>query len=693
VVYVTIALDHLVLGVRDLERTIREFRAAGFDVLDGGRQDSGPTVSALISCRDQTYIELVSFGSPTMGRAARLLARTPGWQPIMNRRTAVERRIGDGLGHAEGLIGLVLRVDDLDARVADLRDRGFAVDEPTEVRHTTPSGDQVRWRMAATDDPTLPMLIADATATELRVPASDAIGIDRVTVVTDDLDRSANGLRALLGEPDSAGMWRMGATTIRLDSGKVDPALPRMRARLDSASLPPIGWALGLSSATDEASPAAVQRLSQALQLQTVSFENAADRDEGELAKLGTHLETSFPLVHSTLRCEKFGHSRLYTWPGTDRERVAALFLAHMDVVPVGDPDAWTHPAFAGVVDDEFIWGRGAIDDKSRVLALLEAVESELANGFAPQATLLFAFGHDEEIGGDDGAAKIAAHLAASGIRPELVLDEGGVVTRGVVDGVERPVASIMLGEKGFATVRLSVHDKGGHSSMPPKRTAVGIVARAVDRLQENPMPLRVTPVVLDMVQRLTPFFSEPRRSLLGVADRLGPLLARIMSDRPQTEALVRTTTAPTVIRGGVSANVLPQLAEALVNFRILQGDSVAGVLAHCEKVVADERVSFALEPGLLAEPSPLTRSDSPAFTLVADTARSVVPGIAITTGLVPGATDARHYDDIAQARLNFAPIVLDVADLERIHGNDERISLQNYGRLIAFNRRLVAQL
>ena len=688
----TIALDHLVLGVRDLERTIREFRSAGFDVRSAGGHE-GSTVSAMVTCRDQTYIELVSFGSPTLGRAARLLARTPGWQPIMNRRSAAERHIGDGLGRAEGLIGLVLRVDDLDARVAELRDRDFVVDDPTGVSHTTPSGEQVQWRVAATDDPTLPMLISDVTATELRIPRDSAVGIERVTVVTDNPERTEIGFEVLLGEPDSAGMWRVGNTKIRLDSGEVEATLPRMRARLDSTPLPPIGWALGLSSEAAEASPAAAQRLSQALQLQTVSYENRADIDEGELARLGRHLEASFPLVHSTLKCEIFGHSRLYTWPGTDPERVAALFLAHMDVVPVGDADAWTHPAFAGVVDDEFIWGRGAIDDKSRVLALLEAVEAQLADGFTPEGTLLFAFGHDEEIGGDNGAAKISAHLAASGIAPELVLDEGGVITRGVVDGVERPVASIMLGEKGFVTVRMSVHDIGGHSSMPPKRTAIGVLARAVDRLQDNPMPLRVTSVVLDMVQRLAPFFSEPRRSLLGVADRLTPILARIMSDSPQTEALVRTTTAPTVIRGGVSANVLPQHAEALVNFRILQGDSVAGVLAHCEKVVADPRVSFALEPGLLSEPSPLTRSDSPGFTLVAETARSIVPGIAITTGLVPGATDSRHYDGIAGARLNFAPIVVDAADLRRIHGNDERISLENYGRLIAFNRQLVAQL
>jgi carboxypeptidase PM20D1 len=226
---------------------------------------------------------------------------------------------------------------------------------------------------------------------------------------------------------------------------------------------------------------------------------------------------------------------------------------------------------------------------------------------------------------------------------------------------------------------------------MPGRQTAVGRIARAVSRLQDHPMPLRLTPIVADMLARLRPALPESRRRLLGLAGLAGPVITRVMAARPQTEALVRTTTAPTVIRGGVKANVLPQKAEALVNFRILPGDSVASVLEHCRKVVRDKGVRIE-SVGMSSEPSRMATPGA-GFELIAGLAEAVVPGIAVTTGIVPGATDARHYDDLAEARCNFAPIVVTEADLATIHGTDERISLVNYARLIEFNRRLIDQL
>ncbi|WP_405162185.1 M20/M25/M40 family metallo-hydrolase [Nocardia sp. NBC_01499] len=432
------------------------------------------------------------------------------------------------------------------------------------------------------------------------------------------------------------------------------------------------------------------ERLAAALRCATVSTDNPDEVDDPAFAQLSAHLEQSFPLVHAELELERYGHSRLYRWPGVEPAGVAAILLAHQDVVPVDDPQRWTHPPFAGVVDDEFIWGRGAIDDKSRVLAILEAVEAALADGIRPRHTIFLAFGHDEEVFGDRGAVHMADRLRQLDVHAELLLDEGGMITDGVADGVEQPVANIMLGEKGYATVQLSVTEVGGHSSMPGKQTAVGRIARAVSRIQDHPMPLRMTPVTADMLARLRQAMPASRRHLLGIAGIAAPLITRVMALRPQTEAMVRTTTAPTVIRGGVKANVLPQHAEASVNFRILPGDSVQSVLDHCRKVVRDNGVRIEAE-GLASEPTVHTQP-GPAFEMVADIARAMVPGVVVTTGIVPGATDSRHYHDLAGTRCNFAPIVLRERDLASIHGTDERLSRLNYARLIEFNRRLIAQ-
>ncbi|WP_051026805.1 M20/M25/M40 family metallo-hydrolase [Nocardia higoensis] len=436
---------------------------------------------------------------------------------------------------------------------------------------------------------------------------------------------------------------------------------------------------------------AVAERLAAALRCATVSGigEEPDESADGEFVRLAAHLEASFPRVHAELELRTFGHSRLYRWAGAEPERVSAILLAHQDVVPVGE--GWSRPPFAGVVDEEFIWGRGAIDDKSRMIALLEAVEGALEAGIGPKHTVYLAFGHDEEVFGDAGAVRMAEHLREAGVRADLLLDEGGVITEGIADGVHVPVASIMVGEKGYATVRLSVRELGGHSSMPGKQTAVGRLARAVARVQDRPMPLRVPPVTADMLARLRGVLPPARRLLLGAAGAARPLITRVMAARPQTEAMVRTTTAPTVIRGGVKANVLPQHAEALINFRILPGDSVAGVLEHCRRVIGDPGVTVELA-GMSSEPS-RTESPGPAFELVARLAREVVPGAAATSGLVPGATDSRHYDGLAATRCNFAPIVLTEADLATIHGTDERISRLNYARLIEFDRRLIEEL
>ncbi|MBH0779998.1 M20/M25/M40 family metallo-hydrolase [Nocardia bovistercoris] len=438
---------------------------------------------------------------------------------------------------------------------------------------------------------------------------------------------------------------------------------------------------------------AVAERLATALRCVTVSTDTPDETADTEFTRLAEHLERSFPRVHAELELEMFGHSRLYRWAGREPERCSAILLAHQDVVPVDDPRRWTHAPFDGVVDDTHIWGRGAIDDKSRLLAILEAVEAALTAGLRPRHTVYLAFGHDEEVFGDNGAVRMAERLRESGVRADLLLDEGGVITDGVADGATRPVATVMLGEKGYATVRLTVREVGGHSSMPGKQTAVGRIARAVARIQDHPMPLRLTPAAIDMLSRVRHAMSEPRRRLLALAGLppAAPVITRIMAAQPQTEAMVRTTTAPTVIRGGVKANVLPQRAEALVNFRILPGDSVATVLEHCRRVVRDDAVGIELV-GMSSEPSPTT-APGPAFEMIAEIAEAVVPGIVVTTGIVPGATDSRHYDGLAATRCNFAPIVLTQADLDTIHGTDERISRVNYARLIEFNSRLVEAL
>jgi carboxypeptidase PM20D1 len=429
----------------------------------------------------------------------------------------------------------------------------------------------------------------------------------------------------------------------------------------------------------------AVQRLAGALRIPTISVE-AGSADAVALDAFARYLKDQFPRVHATLPPEAVGHSLLYTWPGRDPAARPLLLLAHMDVVPVepGTEDRWTHPPFGGVVADGQIWGRGARDDKSSVLALLETAEWLLARDFRPARTVYFAFGHDEEVGGQDGAKKVAALLASRGVRADL-LDEGSAVLEGVVRGVARPVAAIMAAEKGYMTVQLTVRAEGGHSSRPPAATAVSRLARAVARVQEHPLPTRLVSPVTDMLDRLAPEMGFAARLVVANRWLFDPLLRRRFAADPSTNTVVRTTTAATVFHAGVKDNVLPSEARALVNFRLLPGDSREAVLAHVRRVVADDAVELAEHGGFGNEASAVSSTDSEFFRLLERTSRELFPDAVVSTGLVSGATDARHYQAVHATRYNFTPARLEEAELPSIHGTDERIGVDNYLGMVRF--------
>jgi carboxypeptidase PM20D1 len=442
--------------------------------------------------------------------------------------------------------------------------------------------------------------------------------------------------------------------------------------------------------------PGVAGRHAAAIRFRTVSSQEPAAFDPAPFAALREHLAQTYPRVHAALARELVaGASLLYTWPGRDAAAPPLLLLAHQDVVPV-DPAteaAWTHPAFAGDVADGFVWGRGAIDDKLGLTGVLEACEALLAAGFTPRRTILLAFGHDEEIGGRGGAAAIAERLASRGVRPALVLDEGLPVSVGLFPGVARPLALIGVAEKGYLTLELTVEATGGHSSRPPRDTAIGILARGIARLEAHPAPAALAgPVrqLLDAAGREMPFWSR-----LAVANLwlFGPLVVRRLEASPDTNALVRTTTAPTMLAAGVKENVLPVRARAVVNFRILPGDTVASTTEHARAAIDDARVRLAPLGATLSEPSPAAPTDGVVWQALTRAVGQVYPEAAVGASLVVGATDSRHYAGLTDRIYRFLPVWLTPADLPRVHGIDERVAVADVERAVRFYAQVIRNL
>ena len=439
----------------------------------------------------------------------------------------------------------------------------------------------------------------------------------------------------------------------------------------------------------------AAERLAGAIRIQTLSADDEAAFDAAAFARLHGYLHIAFPLVRARLRREIVAtHSLLYTWPGTDPSLKPILLAGHMDVVPV-EPvtqDEWQQEPFGGRIADGYIWGRGAIDNKSTVLGTLEAVEMLLAEGVRPARTVYLAFGHDEEVGGSHGAREIAALLTRRGVQLEMVLDEGGVIGDGVLPGITAPVALVGIGEKGFVTLALSARVSGGHSSLPPPQSAIGIVSAAIARIGENLMPARLDGPTQQLFDRIGPWFPIAQRALFANLWLTRSFVTRRLESRAATNAMVRTTMTPTMFQAGTKDNVLPSYARAVVNVRILPGDSIAKVLKHVERVVDDERVEVTPSGRFSVEPSAVSSTGSVAFRTLERSIRSVAPGVVVAPYLVVVVTDARHYSHLSPNIFRFLPLRLTSGDLERVHGVDERIGITEYESAIRTYRQIVIQ-
>ncbi len=437
----------------------------------------------------------------------------------------------------------------------------------------------------------------------------------------------------------------------------------------------------------------AAGRLGEALQFPTLSRRDPEQVEAGAFRDFQTFLERSFPLAHAAMKKDLVNDfSLLYTWPGKDPERLPILLMAHQDVVPVapGTEQDWTHPPFAGEVAEGYVWGRGALDVKSGLMGIFEAVETLLQEGFRPPRTIYLASGHDEEVGGSQGSARIAALLKARGVRLALVLDEGGAVLEDGLPGVAAPVATVGIAERGFVNLELTARGRSGHASMPGKDSSIALLTRALARLEARPFPAELD-CLRTTYRHLASHLDFAYRLVFANLWLLGPLAGRWMSATPRLNASIRTTLAPTMIRGGVQPNVMPGQASVVLNARIVPGMDVEGVIERVRRVIAEPRVEIRQLEGC-SNPSPVSDPGSRGFAVLAETIRQTagLDRLSVAPYLVVGGTDSRYFAPLADNVYRFLLNRLKAEDFSRIHGTDERIGVDNYVRVIAFYTQLL---
>lgn len=436
-----------------------------------------------------------------------------------------------------------------------------------------------------------------------------------------------------------------------------------------------------------------IDRFAKAIKIPTVSTEEGID--SAVFQQMKNYIENTYPLVDSLLEKTIINeYSFLFKWPGKNPRLKPALLMAHLDVVPIEEASRsrWEEEPFDALIQDGYLWGRGTLDDKNNVFGILEAVSLLLQKNYQPTRTVYLAFGHDEEIGGKKGAMAIVANLKKQKVALEYVLDEGMIVLENGFPGLEKPLALIGVAEKGYTTLHLKVElEEGGHSSMPPQETAIGILSEAIIQLKNHPFPAKLEGPAKQLVEYAGAEVELPSKAIFANLWLFNSVLKSTFSKGTSTNAMIRTTTAPTIFNSGVKDNVLPSLAEAKVNFRILPGNSVQYVKEFVEKAINDPRVEIEFaNTGLSQEASPVSSIETFGFSVIEKTIKEIFPETVSAPSLVIAATDSRYYTELTSNIYRFMPVQLAKKDLGRIHGINERISIENYKNSIRFYRQLI---
>ena len=427
---------------------------------------------------------------------------------------------------------------------------------------------------------------------------------------------------------------------------------------------------------------AAAAHLSGALKFRTTSYVDTSLICYEEFDAFHEYLKKTYPHIAACTEWEKVGYSLLIRIPGSDPTLRPALFMAHQDVVPVvpGTEKDWLHDPFSGDLADGYIWGRGAMDIKEMLIAIMESAEYLLAHGKNFRRSVYLAFGEDEETV-SRGAIAICELLQSRGVELEFVLDEGSgdVLDAGDYGAPGTLVCTIGVYEKGYADLRLTARSRGGHSSNPFHGTSLGTLAGAITAIVQNPMPPHLSDAIRNTLHLLTPYITEePMKTWVTDIDAYEENIIGWFLGKENLYHQVLTTCAPTQIDPGSPAgNVMPQNMSAVINFRLSPPDTPETLLAHCEKVTKGEvELSYVQQ----IEASRPSDTDAWGYRSLKAVLEHYFDRLLFIPVQNKGATDARRYEPLSRCVLRFGPFLEEEeVQAEGIHGTNERISPRAY--------------
>lgn len=429
------------------------------------------------------------------------------------------------------------------------------------------------------------------------------------------------------------------------------------------------------------------------------------------------YLPSVYPEVYRTLEVDTINkYDLIFRWKGKNNDLKPVLFLSHYDVTPVigydfqtilydettfcfdDNPlppanyiaDKWDYPPFSGAVANGRIYGRGTLDMKSMLFSLMESIDTLIAEGFQPERDVWLAFWHDEKAKGCQGTFKIANHFKKMGLSFEAIYDKGGFITGPgtIIKSVERPLALIGTGEKGFLTLKIRVKDPRNNSSSLPNKTSLGHAAEIIDKLSDNQMQARIIPPITTFLKDIGSEMDFIYRMVIANRCLLKTLLVNMFEKSIVSNAWVRTNTDITLEKDDEFYNNLSSVTEITTNFNILQGDSVAGVIDHVKKICKGYDVELVVESAW--EPSSISSENVRGFEIMKDNLAKIYPEVIVSSCIARGGTDAYKYQIVSDNIYRFIPVYLNSFEQHAIKSYNEYISLENFGKMLWYFKELI---
>lgn len=436
--------------------------------------------------------------------------------------------------------------------------------------------------------------------------------------------------------------------------------------------------------------PPCATHLGEAIRIRTISNQDYSSTDFNQYEKFLSFLRKTYPKVHEVCQMDRVNqYSVIYRWKSDAPEGKPILLTAHYDVVPaeLSGMNSWELGPFSGEIKEGFVYGRGALDDKNQIISIMEAMEDKIRQGFKPRRDIYIALGFDEEVGGEKGAKAIASIFKEENIQFEFVLDEGGAVIDGIVEGLELPIGLIGVAEKGSSNIRIVTSGDGGHSSMPTNNSAIGKLGEIIRNIEKNPMPAKLVSPVERMFKLMAPHMGKAG-ILLKHSKLFFPLLQKTLSKSSTMNSMIRTIISFTLTGGGEAENILPRTAWANANVRLLPGNTLDEVMEHMKNV--NKGIDFEMKIMNREEGSEVSPYDSESYQRIEKKIKQVFEDVKVMPYLMAGSTDSRKYSGLCDNIYRFSAVKMKQADLDSIHGVNERISIENLQQMVLFYRILL---